>query len=156
MPNCVPQSPMWLSVMTRWPSSRSVRARRIAQDGRADVADVHRLGHVGRTEIHDHGARLRGAVSKKRCSPRAADCQRLRQRGGLEPEIQEAGAGDLHLLAAVANVEFGEHVGGQLARIHLPRLGQRHEGVALVIAELRVGAGPDQHGGDVGVRQDGA
>ena len=36
----------------------------IAKNGRADVADVHRLGHVRRTEINDRGARLRGLLKK--------------------------------------------------------------------------------------------
>ena len=44
--------------------------QRIAQDGGADVADVHRLGHVGRTEIDDHGPRLRGGL-RRRGVPRA-------------------------------------------------------------------------------------
>jgi hypothetical protein len=32
---------------------------RIADAGRADMADMHRLGDIGRTEINDNGARLR-------------------------------------------------------------------------------------------------
>jgi hypothetical protein len=43
-----------------------------------------------------------------------------------------------------------------LSRIHLPRLGQRHQRVALVIAEFRVGTRPDQNRKDVRFRQDGA
>ena len=80
--------------------------------------------------------------------------ERAGQRGIFQPEIQEARAGDFHLLANFGDIEFGQHVGGELARIHFPRLGQRHERVALVIAELRVRARTDQNRGDVGVRQD--
>ena len=51
--------------MTRWPSSRNVRASAVAEDGGADVADVHRLGDVRRTEINDDRARLRGLLEKQ-------------------------------------------------------------------------------------------
>ena len=153
MPNCVPQSPRWLSVMTWWPSRRRVRARRVAEDRRADVADVHRLGDVGRAEIHDHGARLRWRAGRRGVRPARRTASVSSQRGGLQAEVEEAGAGDLHLSRSNRHVESGEDVGGQLARVHLPGFGQRHEGVGLVIAELGVGAGPDQDGGDVGVRQ---
>ena len=37
-----------------------------------------------------------------------------------------------------------------------PRLGQRHERIGLVIAEFRVGARTDEHGGDIGIGQNGA
>ena len=122
------------------------RARQtIAQDGRADVADVHGLGHVGRAEIHDHGPRLRGRLEEEVFAARGG-LQGLGQRGRLEPEIKEAGAGNLHRLASIADVKLGDHVGGQLARVQLPGLGQRHEGVGLVIAELGVRAGADQDG----------
>ena len=117
------------------------RARQaIAQDGRADVADVHGLGHVGRAEIHDHGPRLRGGLKEEVFAARGG-LQGLGQRRGFEPEIKEAGAGNLHLLTDIADLKPGDHVGGQLARIHLPGLGERHEGVGLVVAEFRVGHG---------------
>jgi hypothetical protein len=41
-----------------------------------------------------------------------------------------------------------------LARIQFSRLGQRHQRVALVIAEFRVRTRPHEHGGDIGVGQD--
>ena len=130
--------------------------QRVAQDRRADVADVHRLGHVGRAEIHHHRARL--VVPARRTGVRRArpTSSAPASAAGFEPEIQEAGAGHLDLLAAVADLQLGEHVGGQLARIQLPGLGQRHQRVGLVVAELGIGAGTDQHGRSVCVRQDGA
>ena len=141
--------------MTRWPSSRSVRCKRVADAGGADVADVHRLGHVRRAEINDHGSRLRGLVKKQMFAARGAG-QRLRERGILQPEIQEARAGDFHFFAKFGNVQLGQHVGGELARIQFARLGQRHQRVALVIAKFRIGTGADENGGDIGVRQHGA
>ena len=86
--------------------------------------------------------------------PARGGLQGLGQRLRFEAEVQETGAGDLHLLAAVGDIEFGDHVGGQLARVQFPGLGQRHQGVGLVIAEFGVRAGADQNGGNVSVRQD--
>ena len=82
--------------------------------------------------------------------------QRLGQRRVLEPEIQEARARDLDWLAPFRNVELRDHVGGQLPRIHFPRFRQRHQRVALVVAELRVRTRPDENRRDVGIGKDGA
>ena len=117
------------------------------------MADVHRLGDVGRTEINDDGARLRGLVEKQMFAARGG-FERLREHGGFQPEIQEARAGDFHFLAPIGNVEFGQHVRGELARIHFPRLGQRHQRVGLVIAEFRVGARAHENDGNVSIRHD--
>ena len=87
------------------------RAReRVAEDRGANVADVHRLGDVRRTEINDDGFRLRGFVEKQMLAARGG-FERLRERGIFQPEIQEARAGDFHFLANIGNIEFGQHVG---------------------------------------------
>jgi hypothetical protein len=52
------------------------------------------------------------------------------------------------------NVEFGEDVRGELTRVQLSRLGQRHQRVALVIAEFCVRARTNEHDGNVRLRQD--
>ena len=96
---------------------------------------------------------MRGLLEKQMFSARRG-FERLGERGRLEPEIQEARAGNFHLLAPIANIQLGEHVGGELARIHFARLGERHERVALVIAEFGIGTRTDQNNGGVGVRQD--
>ena len=128
----------------------------VAENRGADVADVHRLGDVGRTEIHDDGARL-GGLSRRTDARRARPIAGFRRApSGLSRKFRKPGAGDLDLLAPRGDVESGEHVGGELARIQFARLGQRHQRVALVIAELRVGAGAHEHGGNIGVRQHGA
>jgi len=80
--------------------------------------------------------------------------ERPGEHGRLEPEIQEARSRDFHLLAPLVHVEFGNRVGGELARIHFARLGERHERVALVITELGIGTRTDQNHGGVRVRQD--
>ena len=38
--------------------------QRVPQNGRANMPDVHRLGHVGRTEINDHATRLGGFLEE--------------------------------------------------------------------------------------------
>ena len=82
--------------------------------------------------------------------------ERFCEGGCSEGEIKEAGTGDFDFVAPFGDIEFGEDVGGELARVHFARLGQGHQGVALVIAEFRVGGGADQDGGGVGVGEDGA
>ena len=128
--------------------------QRITQDGRSDMTDVHRLGHVRRTEIHHHGPRLRGWVKEEVFSARGG-LQGFGQHRWFEAEIEKAGARSLDFLTTIADLKFGDHVGGQLARVHFAGLGQRHEGVGLVIPELRVRAGADENGSYVSVRQNG-
>ena len=79
--------------------------------------------------------------------------KRLDHYGRFQPEIQEARAGDFSLFAKFRNIEFGQHVRGKLARIHFPRLGQRHQRVALVIAKFGIGARTDKNHGGVSFRQ---
>ena len=125
-------------------AEQAQRARkRIAQNRRADVADVHRLGHVGRTEINDHGPRASRFLEEQMFAPRGR-FQRLCERGGVEPEIQKTCAGDFDRFAPLGDIKGRDHIRGQLAWVHLARLGQRHQRVDLVIAELRVGTWPDQ------------
>jgi hypothetical protein len=77
--------------------------------------------------------------------------ERLCEGGIFQPEIQEARAGDFHFFANIRNIELRQHIGGELARIHFPGLGERHERIALVIAKFRVGTWADQNGGN-GIR----
>jgi len=118
----------------------------VTENGRADMADVHRLGHVRRAEIHDHHARLRRLLKKQMFAAHRR-FERLREGRGLQPEIEEARPGNLHLFTPLAHVEIRDHLGRELARVHLPLLGQRHQRVGLVIAELRIRAWPDEDRG---------
>jgi hypothetical protein len=78
--------------------------------------------------------------------------QRLYESGIFQPEIQEARAGDFHFFANFGNVKLSERVGGELARICFAHLGERHQGVGLVVAKFRI-ARADKHSGDICVRQ---
>ena len=53
-----------------------------------------------------------------------------------------------------ADVELCQNVRCQLARVHLSLLGERNQRVALVIAELRIGARAHLHRVQIGIRQD--
>ena len=128
--------------------------QRIAQNRRANVPDVHRLGRVGRTKINDDGAGPLRFLHQRQVAARQA-AQRLGDGRDFEPEIQKARPGDFHRLAPLAHVQTGGHIRGQLARIELARLGQSHERIGLIIAETRLRAGAHQHPAGVGVRQDG-
>lgn len=76
----------------------------------------------------------------------------LGERVRVEAKVQEPGSGDLNLPAKVGDVEFGDDIFGELARVQFARLGQGHQGVGLVIAEFGVGTGPDENGCGGGVR----
>ena len=110
---------------------------RVAENGAADVADVHRLGDVRRTEIDDDFQPLfglgRAAARIGRENP-----QLPRDPTGLEAEVEEARSRNLRLGAYVAAFELFRDLRGKLARISFRLLGQNHGGIGLVIAEARV------------------
>ena len=111
--------------------------KRIADDGRADVADVHRLGDVGCREIDDHGFASAGG---RHAEPFVADqgCRAGGVGGGKNAEIDEAGTGDVGGGQAI-ELEVVDDFLGQRAGIGLARLGENHGGVRLVIAKTKVG-----------------
>ena len=78
--------------------------------------------------------------------------ERLREQSIFQSEIQETGTGDLNLFANFGNIELGQHVGSELARIQLTLFGERHERVRLIIAEFRI-TRADEHDGGIGIRQ---
>ena len=89
---------MWLSVMTRWPSSRSVRARQSPRIVERMWPTCIGLATFGELKSMTDGPR-RGGCVEKQCSPRAAASSVCGQHGRFQPEIQKARAGDLDLLA---------------------------------------------------------
>ncbi len=105
----------------------------IADDGGAQVTDVHLLGQVRRGQVHHHTlawatlvhAQLR--VGKGRIQPRG-------QLRVILEEVEEAGAGDLHLAYRRVGGEGGQQLLGQLARLGAGRLGQQQGDVAGEVA----------------------
>ena len=109
----------------------------VADDGAAQVADVHRFRHIRRAVIDDISAR-RG---------RRLDAQALVARQGAQPprqpvvaqsQVQED-AGDLRRLEPVAGVEAADDLAGHVRRLAAERLGELHDEVRLVVAVARVG-----------------
>ena len=117
---------------------------RVAEDGRADVADVHRLGDVRRGEVDDHRA---AGPGHRHPEPRVGVLGLGAGGVGLrrDLEIDESRTGDVRA-AEPRQVERRDHLLGQRARVRLARLGQRHRGIALVIAEAQVGGGDHRRG----------
>ena len=114
----------------------------IAEDGAADVADVHRLCHVGAREVGDDGLGLRGRRdAEHRVGGDGAEA--LFEVGGDDAEVDEPGAGDLRRLAQAGDVEAGDDLLGELAGIRALLFCQQHGDVGLVIAESRVGGDGD-------------
>ena len=100
------------------------RAREtIAKDRRANVADVHWLGDVRRTEINDDGARLFRLLDKGMFGADGG-LERLRQRRSLEAKIDEAHAGQLHFFAPLPDVQPGQYIGRELPRAQLALFGE--------------------------------
>ena len=81
-------------------------------------------------------------------------CQGLGENVFGNPEIQKSGPGYFDLVADVGEVEFGNDLSGQLPRIHLAGLGQSHQSVGLIIAELWIRTRLDEDGSDLRVWQD--
>ena len=139
----MPQSPMWLSLMTRWPRNRSTRHR-------ASPITVERMWPtcIGLATLGAEKSitKVRGRAAGGDAQPRIAHRRRepLDQPLVLDPQIDEARPGDLRRLAEIADVEPADDFGGHLARRPAQPLAQRHGEVRLVIAELRVLAAADQ------------
>ena len=80
--------------MTRWPRAAMIAGQAIADDGRAEVAHVHRLGDVGRGEVdHDGLGAARGVQAEALVGQQVPQC-----RGDpvvVQADVEEPGAGDL-------------------------------------------------------------
>ncbi len=111
----------------------------ISEDGRADVADVHRLGDVRRGEIDNHTlafSRFRGSEARVLDELFGVAGVGFRE----DREIDEARAIDLGGGEAV-DPDLVENFLGEGAGIGLSAFRQNHCGVGLVVAETEVGGG---------------
>mgnify|MGYP005638006519 CR=1 FL=1 len=117
------------------------------------MADVHRLGDIGRAEINDYRA-FRGGGGDERRVASEGGLQHGIHRIGPQSEIQKTRPRDFHRLAPFSHIELRHHVSSELARVHLPLLGKPHQCVTLEIAVLGIGAHAYKHAADVGFGQD--
>ena len=146
MPNCEPQSPRWLSRIDPVPQRREDPRQALADDRRADVADVHRLGDVGRRIVDDDRlgrlGRARVPATRRRAGRPAVRDEPV----VAEPDVEEAGAGDLGRVGQRGEVDRLRHLLAPARAGSAERLGQGHAAVGLVVAELGVGARADGRG----------
>ena len=108
----------------------------IAENGRADVTDVHRLGNVRRGEIEHDGARC---IDKR-------DAESVIGRGGLGASGIDCGLDAEIDKPRPRDFGGGDRIGwpsrddlfGQRAWVHFLSLGENHRGIRLVVAESQV------------------
>ena len=139
IPNWVPQSPRWLSLIVSVAEEFQDAAEGVADHGRANVAHVHRLGDVGRR--NSRARNVRGRLGLRHAEAVAVRSCGRDLRGDpivLEPQIDEPGPRHLRRLAEVGQVDRGDQLLGDLARRPAEPLAQRHGEVRLVVAEFRV------------------
>ena len=126
-------------------AKREQAAERLADHGRAQVADVHLLRGVGRRVVDDprlpgeHGG---GADAEVFLG--VVGGEPVLQRGGREAEIDEARAGDFDRADFGRQRDQADELGGEGARVLLLALGVGENAVGLEIAVRRIG------GADVG------
>src|SRR4029077_12436325 len=119
------------------PEKRRDTRQRVAQDGAPDVADVHRLGHVWRSEINHDAAR--------RFCLRDAESFIAQDVGGFfsnsartQFKIDETGTCYYWRFAKVANIKMPDDFLRNFTRIFAPLLSEHQSRIRLVIAEARI------------------
>ncbi len=128
----------------------------IADDGRADVGDVHGFGDVGGGVVEEDGFAKAGLGDAE--GGGGVQIFKAAGEGGVgQGQVDEAGAGHFD---AGEEVVAGELVGdalGDVARREAQEAGGGHGGVALVVAEGVVGGGDGvgRESGKVGFGEDG-
>ena len=107
----------------------------VADDGGAQVPDVHLFGNVGRRVVDDDPLRVRGAAQ-----PVVGVLQhgggRLGQHVGADPEVDESRPGDLQGLAQVGDVELLDDAGRNLPGRAFLLLGEAQRHIGLEVPEL--------------------
>ena len=126
--------------------------QRIAQDRGSDMADMHGLGHVRRTEIDHDRARLFRRHKEPMIAPRGR-LQHVGNGVGFKPEVEKTGARHRRRFARLRHVEVAQKIRRQLPRVEFAGFGQRHHGVDLVIAETGIGAGLNLDCAGIGIWQ---
>ena len=106
----------------------------LADDGRAQVADVQGLCHVGPAVVHHHGFALAG-FDNAEIRGGAHGFQVVLQEGIRQLQVDEAGHDSLHH-GVVGGIQLGGHGLGNLDGGALILLGGRQRTVALVFAQV--------------------
>ena len=115
----------------------------IADDGRANVTDVHGLGDVRRTEIDDDRFRL-GHDRHAEPVILHSGSNLVGDKRRFQPEVDKARAGDSGRFADLGHLKLRDDLVSQRPRVLLEAFGDRHDAVGLVVAELRIGTRTNQ------------
>ncbi len=107
----------------------------VADDGRAQMADMHGLGDVHAAEIEHHGLAGAGVGCSELRVPGQRDAT-LRERFVGDVKIDEAGAGDLNLREEWIGFKPRRDLLRDTARIGLGLLGGGERAVALKLREV--------------------
>ena len=108
----------------------------VADDGAADVADVHLLRHIGCGEINHDGLRLRRAHAElfiRQERPYAC-----REGIGRHGEIDKPRPRHRRLLRHAGDFDLLRQFRSQRARVQLEMLRQQHRRIGLVVAKARI------------------
>ena len=114
-------------------------AKRVANDRRADVADMHRLGDIRCGEIHDH----RAARTHVRSTQVIITQQGLGSCGegfGQNAKIDESRPGDVGG-GKIRKIKVADDFLSQGTRVFSALLGEHHRGVALIVAKAQIRCG---------------
>jgi hypothetical protein len=103
----------------------------VADDGRAQVADVHLLGQVRRRQV-DHGALRRAGLAHAVASARAASRREARA-WVFWKKLRKPGPA-ISALLTLSSAGSAAMIFRQIARLHAGRLGQHHGDVAGEVA----------------------
>ena len=126
--------------MTSCPRKRAIAGQSVAQDRAPDMADMHRFGHVRRTEI-DHDPFPGTALADTEPLVSKQFRAFLLQGRAVQSEINEAGSGNARRLGDIGDVEMGHDLCRHLSGIFPPLFSEHHGRVGLVIAKTRIGGG---------------
>ena len=133
IPNCVPQSPRWFMRITRVAGELERAHDRVADHRRAQVPDVHLLGHVGRRVVdRDRLRRLaRGTPRRGSASARVAHAASASGENArfTNPGPETSAGGQ----QAAGVAELLGHARGHVARRLAELLAQLHGEVGLQV-----------------------
>src|SRR5262245_46193974 len=108
------------------------------------MADMHRLGDVGRAEVDDTGLRRRD-LGNTEAFILGHRLKLSRHPIGPQAQIDEPWAGDLWFLQLIAEVETVNDFLCYVARLLTENLGEAHGAVGLIVAVFGILRRPD-HG----------
>ena len=122
----------------------------VADCGPASATQVDRPGGVGRDVLEVDVLAAQGVVAAVGLSGLDDGAGELAGAGGVEADVEESGAGDLHGGDAVEGLKTRDEELGEIARLSARLLGQLHGHVGGPVAVVAVAGTLDARVGDLG------